>query len=130
MYLRFPIWKPAPGNDGPCCVRIQGSNAKFRWSIVICLVTVKRGKSCDTISFVKLIIDGNGMSVLLMGIKPSCSNLLMVESDGLLLLKDCLEGIVKHLLVFLASNIIFIGQLEKDIGLRLHVAQCLSPADQ
>ena len=26
MNLRFPIWKPAPGNDGPSCIRIQGSN--------------------------------------------------------------------------------------------------------
>ena len=25
MDVRFPIWKPAPGNDGPPRVRIQGS---------------------------------------------------------------------------------------------------------
>ena len=37
---------------------------------------------------------------------------------GLRFLKDCLEAI-KNLLVFLAPNIIFIGQLEKDIGLHL-----------
>ena len=29
MDLRFPIWKPAPGNDGPSRVRIQGSNANL-----------------------------------------------------------------------------------------------------
>ena len=50
-----------------------------------------------------------------MGIKPSRSNKLMAEVTGLPLLKDCLGGI-KHLLVILAPNIIFIGQLEKDIG--------------
>ena len=54
----------------------------------------------------------------------------MAEVMGLPLLKNCLEGIIKHLLVFLAPNIIFIGQLNKDIGLRLRVAQYLSPADQ
>ena len=36
----------------------------------------------------------------------------------------------KHLLVFLAPNIIFIGQLEKDIGRRASGVQYLSPADQ
>ena len=49
---------------------------------------------------------------------------------GLPLLEDCLEGIIKHLLVFLAPNIIFIGQLEKDIRLCLRVAQYLSLADK
>ena len=44
--------------------------------------------------------------------------------------KGCLEGIIKHLLVFLAPNIIFTGQLKKDIGLRFRVAQYLSLADQ
>ena len=53
--------------------------------------------------------------VLLIGIKPSRSNQWMVESDGSPLLKDCLEEIIKHLLVFIAPNIIFTGQLEKDI---------------
>ena len=67
--------------------------------------------------------------MVLMGIKPR-SNKLMAEVTGLPLLKDCLEGIVKHLLVFLAPDIIFIGQLEKDIRLRLRVAQYLSLADQ
>ena len=54
---------------------------------------------------------------------------------------DCLEGIsecliawkeeiIKHLLVFLALNIIVIGQLEKDIRLRLLVTKYLPPADQ
>ena len=33
-------------------------------------------------------------------------------------------------MVFLAPNIIFIGQLEKDIGRCLSIAQYLSPADQ
>ena len=47
MDLRFPIWEPAPGNGDPSHVRVQESNAIF-------LVTVERGKSCDTISFVKL----------------------------------------------------------------------------
>ena len=50
-----------------------------------------------------------------MGIKPSRSNKLMAEVMSRHLLKDCLEGIIKHLLVFLAPDIIFIGQLEKDI---------------
>ena len=36
----------------------------------------------------------------------------------------------KHLLVFLAPNIIFIGQLEKDIGRCVSGVQYLSPADQ
>ena len=35
--------------------------------------------------------------------------------------KDCLEGIIKHLLVFVAPYIILIGQLQKDVGLRLRV---------
>ena len=34
-----------------------------------------------------------------MGIKPSRSNKLMAEVMGLHLLKDSLEGIIKHLLV-------------------------------
>ena len=41
-----------------------------------------------------------------------------------------LKQINKHLLVFLAPNIIFIGQLEKDIGQRTSGVQYLSPADQ
>ena len=65
-----------------------------------------------------------------MGIKPSRSNQLMVESDGSAFAKDFLEGILKHLLVVLGPNIIFIGQLEKDIVLHLCIAQYLSPADQ
>ena len=80
-----------------------------------------------------LIIDSDGMNgryVILMGIKPSPSNQWMAEVMGLPLLNDCLEGIMKHLLVFLTPDIIFIGQLEKDIGLCLCVAQYLSPADQ
>ena len=63
-------------------------------------------------------------------IKPSRSNKLMAEVMGLPFLKDCLEGIIKHLLVFLSPNIIFIVQVEKDIELRLSVAQYLSLADQ
>ena len=49
-----------------------------------------------------------------------------VDSDGSAFVKgfNYLEGIIKHLLVFLAPNIICIGQLEKDI------AQYLSSADQ
>ena len=27
-YLRFPLWKPAPGNNGPSCMRVKESNAK------------------------------------------------------------------------------------------------------
>ena len=65
-----------------------------------------------------------------MGIKSSYSTQLMAEVMGLPLLKDCLKGIIKYLLVFLAPNIIFIGQLEKHIGLCLRFAQYLSPADQ
>ena len=49
-----------------------------------------------------------------MGIEPSHSDQLMAKVMGLSLLKDCLEGIIKHLLVFLAPNIIFTAQLEKD----------------
>ena len=49
MDLRFPVWKPAPRNDGPSRVRIH-------WSNTICLVTVERGKSCDTIGLFKLKI--------------------------------------------------------------------------
>ena len=64
-----------------------------------------------------------------MGISSSRSKQLKNESE-VPLLKDCLERILKHLLVFLAPNIIFIGQLEKDIGLHLRVTQYLSPADQ
>ena len=41
-----------------------------------------------------------------------------------------ISGDNKHLLVFLAPNIIFIGQLEKDIGRRASGVQYLSPADQ
>ena len=37
---------------------------------------------------------------------------------------------IKHLLVFLAPNIIFIGQLEKNIGRRASGVQYLSTADQ
>ena len=70
------------------------------------------------------------VGVLLMGIKPSRSNQWMAEVMGLPLLNDCLEGIIKHFLVFLAPDIIFIGQLEKDNGLRLCVAQYLPLADQ
>ena len=33
--------------------------------------------------------------------------------------RGCLEGIIKHLLVFLAPNIIFIGQPGKNIGLQM-----------
>ena len=41
------------------------------------------------------------------------------------------DGIIKHILLgFLAPNIIFTGQPDKDIGLCLHVAQYLSLADQ
>ena len=58
------------------------------------------------------------IGVLLMGIKPSRSNQLMVEGDESAFTKGFLERIIKHLLVFLALNVIFIGQLEKDIGLR------------
>ena len=47
MDLRFPIWKPAPSNDDPSRVRIQESNSTR-------LVTVERGRSRDTIRFVKL----------------------------------------------------------------------------
>ena len=56
MDPRFPIWKPALGNDGPSRVRIQGSNANLVacWLNAIYLVTVECGKSCDTISFFKL----------------------------------------------------------------------------
>ena len=36
----------------------------------------------------------------------------------------------KHLLVFLAPNIIFIGQMEKDIGRGVSRVQYLSTADQ
>ena len=54
----------------------------------------------------------------------------VVQVMGLPLIKYCLEGITKDLLIFLAPNIIFIGQLEKDIGLHSCVAQCLSSADQ
>ena len=57
-------------------------------------------------------------------------NWLMVESNGSAFAKGCLEGIIRHLLAFLAHNIIFIGQLEEDIELCLRVAQYLSPADQ
>ena len=64
-----------------------------------------------------------------MGIKPSRSNQLMFESDGSVFATR-LEGIIKHLLVLLPTNIIFMGQLEKDSRLRLHVAQYFSPADQ
>ena len=37
---------------------------------------------------------------------------------------------ITHLLVFLAPDIIFIGQLKKDIGFCFRVIQYLSPADQ
>ena len=37
---------------------------------------------------------------------------------------------IKHLLVFLAPNIIFIGQMEKDIGRGVSRVQYLSTADQ
>ena len=37
---------------------------------------------------------------------------------------------IKHLLVFLAPNIIFIGQMEKDIGRGVSQVQYLSTADQ
>ena len=40
--LRFPIWKPAPGNNDPSSVPIQGSDAIY-------LVYFERSKSCDTI---------------------------------------------------------------------------------
>ena len=43
----------------------------------------------------------------------------MIESDG----TSFAKGLLGHLLVFLVPNIIFVDQLEKDIGLRLHVAQ-------
>ena len=36
----------------------------------------------------------------------------------------------KHLLVFLAPNIIFIGQMERDIGRSVSRVQYLSTADQ
>ena len=42
------------------------------------------------------------IDVLLMGIKPSCSNQLTVVMP---LLKDCLQGTTKHLSVFLTPNI-------------------------
>ena len=41
-------------------------------------------------------------------IKPSRSNQLIVEGDGSAFAKDCLEGIINHLLVLLALSIIFI----------------------
>ena len=56
MDLRFPIWEPAPGNNGPSRFLIQGAESKPRSSNTICLVTVERGRSCDTISFFKLIL--------------------------------------------------------------------------
>ena len=37
---------------------------------------------------------------------------------------------IKHLLVFLAPNIIFIGQMEKDIGRGVSRVQYLSTAEQ
>ena len=40
------------------------------------------------------------------------------------------ESVNKHLLVFLAPNIIFIGQMEKDIGRGVSRVQYLSTADQ
>ena len=40
------------------------------------------------------------------------------------------EGGNKHLLVFLTPNIIFIGQMEKDIGRGVSRVQYLSTADQ
>ena len=55
---------------------------------------------------------------------------VMVESDGSSFTTHCFGGIIKHLLVFLAPDIIFTGQLEKDIGLCLCTTQYLSPADQ
>ena len=39
-------------------------------------------------------------------------------------------SVIKHLLVFLAPNIIFIGQMEKDIGRGVSRVQYLSTADQ
>ena len=48
--------------------------------------------------------------MVLMGIKPSRSKQLMVESDGLFLLKDYLEGIIKH---FCGSPNIFLQPTNK-----------------
>ena len=41
-----------------------------------------------------------------------------------------LKTYIKHLLVFLALNIIFIGQMKKDIGRGVSRVQYLSTADQ
>ena len=49
------IWKPAPDNGGPLGVRFQESNAKLVDWMQPDLVTVERGRSYDTISFVKLL---------------------------------------------------------------------------
>ena len=68
--------------------------------------------------------------MLLMGIRPSRSDKLMVESERSAFAKGLLGRNNNHLLVFLTPNIIFTSQLEKDIELRLRISQYLSPADQ
>ena len=49
------IWKPAPDNGGPLRVRFQEPNAKLVDWMQSDLVTVERGRSYNTISFVKLL---------------------------------------------------------------------------
>ena len=59
------------------------------------------------------------------------SDTLTVKNEQKPKLKSVGETINnKHLLVFLAPNIIFIGQMEKDIGRGVSRVQYLSTADQ
>ena len=69
------------------------------------------------------IVDSNGMSDTCAFYENQTFRLKPIDAwKRWVLLKDCSEGN--------APNIIFIGQLERDIGLRLHVVQYLSPGDQ
>ena len=53
---------------------------------------------------------------------------LCINENGIM--KTRLATNIKHLLVFLAPNFIFIGQMEKDIGRGVSPVQYLSTADQ
>ena len=43
MDIRFPIWKPAPGNNGLLQILNSGVKCKTHWLNAICLVTVECG---------------------------------------------------------------------------------------